>query len=230
MSLFTKVCYVPLILLATFSFTSQANEKKEQQAWQNQLRAATKTELQQSGTASLQIAVGYKDKIIFSDAYGFSDIENNVLATPKTKYRIASISKWLTSTATMALVETKALDINAPIQKYCPEFPTKSSPITTQQLLTHTSGIRHYANYNAQLSNAKSDKERTEIERKRAIDQLGRYTQYTEVLTPLNNFKADELLFQPGTNWTYTSYGFRTLACVIQGAAKMPYSDIIETL
>ncbi|WP_019027833.1 serine hydrolase domain-containing protein [Colwellia piezophila] len=230
MPILTKVYFVPLMLLTAYSLTSQANENKKQEIWQKQLSAAAIVELKQSGTASLQIAVGYKNKIIFSDAYGLADIENNILATPQTKYRIASISKWFTSSATMSLIETGALDLNAPIQKYCPKYPLKLNVITTKQLLTHTSGIRHYADYNALLSRASSDDERTKIERKRFIDQLGRYTRYTEVITPLNNFKEDPLLFKPGTNWKYTSYGFRTLACVLQGAAKKPYREIMEDL
>jgi len=230
MSKLTKVCVVPLILLATYSVTSHANEDIKRQDWQKQLSEAATTELKQSGTASLQIAVGRKDKIIFSNAYGLADIENNVSAKPQTKYRIASISKWFTASAAMSLVESGTLDLNEPIQKYCPQYPLKSNTITTKQLLTHTSGIRHYADYDALLSNASSDDERTDIEKKRFIDQLGRYTRYTEVVTPLNNFKEDPLLFTPGTNWKYTSYGFRTLACVLQGAAKKTYREIMEDL
>jgi len=230
MSKFTKVCLVPLIWLTAYSLTCQADENKNQKAWLKQLSAAATNELTQSGTASIQIAVGHKDKIIFSNAYGLADIENNVLATPQTKYRIASISKWFTSSAAMSLVESGALELNAPIQKYCPQYPQKSNIITPKQLLTHTSGIRHYADYNALLSRASTDDERSEIERNRLVDRLGRFTRYTDVISPLNNFKEDPLLFTPGTNWKYTSYGFRTLACVLQGAANKPYRDIMKDL
>ncbi len=58
-----------------------------------------------------------KGKIIFEDAFGLADVENDVAATPETKYRSASISKWLTATATMILVEQGKLNLDEPIQE-----------------------------------------------------------------------------------------------------------------
>src|SRR5215471_20819604 len=73
---------------------------------------------------SLSISIVNHGQLIFAKGYGVSDVENNVPATPDTVYRIASLSKSLTATAAMQLVEEHRLDLDAPVQKYCPVFPT----------------------------------------------------------------------------------------------------------
>src|SRR5438093_273795 len=53
-------------------------------------------------------------------------------------------SKTLTAIGAMELWESGKLDLNAPVQKYCPSFPDKGVVITTRELLGHLSGVRHY--------------------------------------------------------------------------------------
>lgn len=58
--------------------------------------------------------------------FGFADLENGVRCSPATVMRIASISKSLTMTAVARLWEDEKLDLDSPIQKYIPNFPTKT--------------------------------------------------------------------------------------------------------
>lgn len=197
-------------------------------SWHKKIAAAAREELTQSGTPSLQIAVAHNGEIIFEGAYGLADVENDVAATPDTRYRTASISKWMTATAAMRLVEQGKLDLDKPVQTYCPEYPEKRWTITVRNLLTHTSGIRHYADYDGELSLASSDAERAEIERRRYRDELGEFTRYTDLVAPLENFKDDPLMFEPGTDWQYTSFGYRVLGCVLEGASRRPYRAIMR--
>lgn len=213
-----------VLLSAICSITSQANTVN----WQQQINALAAEELKATGVPSLQIAVGLDDAIIFEQAFGLADIENKVPASSKTKYRIASISKWLTASAAMALVDAGELDLDLPIQQYCPEFPQKAWTVTTRHLMTHTSGIRHYANYDGELAKAKSQVQRDEIEKRRANSLLGRFTRYTDMHQPLDAFKNDKLLFKPGSDWKYSSFGYRVLGCVLEGAAKKPYADLMQ--
>ena len=199
-----------------------------EQTWKERIAEAAQAELRQNGTPSLQIAIGHKGKIIFEGTYGLSDMENDVAATPKTKYRTASISKWMTATAAMQLVEQGKLVLDESIRTYCPQFPEKPWPITTRHLLTHTSGIRHYADYEGAFSTASTDAERADIERRRYQDALGTYTRYTDIVAPLENFRNDPLMFEPGTSWLYTSFGYRVLGCVLEGAANRSYRTLME--
>lgn len=212
------VTTVPVVAQTTHEINTILNERIETFA-QNTLREA--------GLPSIQVAVGHQGAVIFEGAYGLANIEHDVLATTQTKYRTASISKWLTGTAAMRLYENGVLDLDLPAQTYCPAFPEKPWPITTRQLLSHTSGIRHYLNYDALLAETDAETARNEVIRQQTRDLIGTYTRYTDVVTSLNNFKEDPLEFEPGTQFRYSSYGYRVLACVIEGAAGKSYSDVL---
>jgi CubicO group peptidase (beta-lactamase class C family) len=94
----------------------------------------------------LSVAIVQQGRVVMTQGYGLADIENKVPATADTVYRIASLSKSVTATAAMKLVEMGKIDLDAPVQKYCPAFPQKPWPTTTRELLTHQSGIRDYRN------------------------------------------------------------------------------------
>lgn len=152
------------------------------------------------------IGIAYGGEILWTRGYGLADTENNVPATPETVYRTASIGKVLTATAAMQLVEQGAIDLDTPIQKYCPQFPEKEWPITTRHLLAHQSGIRHYGGPN---------------------DDAEQYNliPYDSVAASLYQFKDDPLNHQPGTEFTYSTFGFTTLGCVIEGASGEQFLD-----
>jgi CubicO group peptidase (beta-lactamase class C family) len=198
--------------------------------WQQQVSNLVQKEFTSAGIPSIQIAIGQGNNIIFEKAYGLADIENQVAATSKTKYRIASISKWMTSTAAMSLVESGKLDLDKSITEYCPAYTAETNKITTRHLLSHTSGIRHYANYHKQFEQAKTDEDYADVEKRFAQSRLGRFTRYTDLTKPLKGFKDDPLLFTPGTDWKYTSFGYRVLGCVIEGASKQDYREVMNSV
>jgi len=197
------------------------------------LSAIAVQELTSSGIPSIQLSVGMKGKLIVEGAFGQADVENNVPATVDTKYRTASVNKWMTATLAMILVNEKKLLPDAPIQQYCPSFPSKKWTITTAQLLSHTSGIRSYIELEKELPKATSREDSASIKQRYDLEQLGKVSRYTDMIEPLGNFKNDTLLFKPGTDWEYTSQGYRVLGCVIEGASKQSYraqmKDIIFT-
>lgn len=94
----------------------------------------------------LSLAVARDGRIVWSEAFGYRDLERRQAATPATVFRIYSVSKPMTAVAAARLLEQGRLDPNAPVRRYVPEFPDKGTPITAMQLATHTSGIRHYEN------------------------------------------------------------------------------------
>ena len=99
------------------------------------------------------------DKIIYNKAFGYSDVENENKYTTDDIFRIASMSKAITSLAVLMLWEEGKFNLDDPIEKYIPEFknlkiltdfnetdstylskPAKNK-ISIRHLLTHTSGI-----------------------------------------------------------------------------------------
>ena len=149
----------------------------------------------------LSVAVIDRGRVILTQGYGLADVENTVPATADTVYRIASISKSITATAAMKLVAAGKLDLDAPIQRYCPDFPKKPWPITARELLSHQSGIRDYRNEEESINTR----------------------HYTSIKEALTQFAGDPLEFEPGTEMQYTSYGYIVLGCVIEGASGTSY-------
>ena len=154
----------------------------------------------------LSVAIVNRGQTIFSQGYGLADVESSVPVTAETVFRIASLSKSITATAAMKLVEAGKLDSDAPVQKYCPAFPQKPWPVTTRQVLSHQSGIRDYRNEEETIN----------------------VRHYTSIREALAQFADDPLEFQPGTKMHYTSYGYIVLGCVIEGASGMSYSDFMR--
>jgi CubicO group peptidase (beta-lactamase class C family) len=153
----------------------------------------------------LSIAIVTDNQLRWQSGYGIADLENSVPAKAGTVYRIASTAKPLTAVAVMQLVERGKLDLDAPIQKYVPAFPTKPWPITTRQLLGHLSGIRNYKG-----------------------NEAGSNLFYSSLTEALSIFKDDPLDFEPGTKFSYSVYGYTLLGTVIEGASGMSYIDYMR--
>ncbi|XP_073688186.1 serine beta-lactamase-like protein LACTB, mitochondrial isoform X2 [Garra rufa] len=101
------------------------------------------------GAPGMVIGVSVDGSHVWYEGVGYSDLENRVHCGPDTVMRIASISKPLTAAAVARLWEDGKIDLDAPVQKYVPEFPQKqyegqNVTITPRMLLSHLSGIRHY--------------------------------------------------------------------------------------
>src|SRR5262249_15209499 len=79
------------------------------------------------GIPGLNVAVAINGKIVYSEGFGYADLEGRVPAWPTTKFRIGSVSKPLTSAALMRLFEQGKIDLDAPIQKYVSSFPEKGA-------------------------------------------------------------------------------------------------------
>src|SRR5262245_11913787 len=88
----------------------------------------------------LAIAVTLENRIVFSGSYGWADLEGGVRVTPRTLFRIGSITKPITATAAMLLAEQRRLDLDLPVERYCVSFPHKPWPVTTRDLLGHLGG------------------------------------------------------------------------------------------
>src|SRR6266550_277966 len=157
----------------------------------------------------LSVAIVSDNQLRWQSGYGMADLENSVPAKAATVYRTASVAKPITAVAVMQLVEKGKLDLDVPIQKYVPTFPTKPWPITTRQLLGHLSGIRNYK----------------QNEFPNQADSTRFYSSLTEALSM---FKDDPLDFEPGTKYSYTTYGYTLLGTVIEGASRMSYVDYMR--
>jgi D-alanyl-D-alanine carboxypeptidase len=95
---------------------------------------------------SVAIGIVHDQDIVWSKAYGFADVAKKVPATPKTTYRIASLSKTFTATAILKLRDAGRLQLDDPVVKHLAWFTPKNAHpdgpvLTIRHLLTHTSGL-----------------------------------------------------------------------------------------
>jgi CubicO group peptidase (beta-lactamase class C family) len=212
-------------LLAAPALRAQAAAISAAQIEQiEQLSAAALTK---DNLPGLSIAVAKGDQI-WSAGFGRADLENDVAVDSRSLFRTASIAKWFTATAALRLVEAGKLDLDAPIQQYCPQYPQKQWTVTTRQLLSHLSGVRHYHGANGEPR--KTEAERHALDELSAREDTTQLVRYTDVIKPLDAFKDDPLLFQPGTRFLYSSLGYRLLGCVLEGAARTPYRTLMREL
>ncbi|CAL4096312.1 unnamed protein product, partial [Meganyctiphanes norvegica] len=267
----------------------------------------------ETGSPGLVVAVSVNGKTVYTEGFGYADVENRVPCTPQTVLRIASISKSMTMTAVAKLLEEGTLDLDAPVHKYVPYFPVKTYDgkevtITTRQLCSHMSGIRHYklkdpnqkiddiANRNdtdnkkdnESPGNVENNKKlleennklskdigesKLDINRKeddsnqkedilkdqrknlrRLLNKNGFRTihgkkkkepveedefdlkeyyikeHFESVQEACKIFQADELFFEPGHGYKYTTYGWTLVSAVVEGASGKPFSKVISKL
>ncbi|HZD03797.1 MAG TPA: serine hydrolase domain-containing protein [Longimicrobiales bacterium] len=168
--------------------------------------------MEEVGIPGLSIAVARDGEVVWSEGFGFADLENRVPVTPATKFRIASISKALTASAVGELVQEGRLDLDATVQRYVPSFPEKRWPVTVREIGGHLAGIRHYRG-----------------------EEFASAIQYDDVVDALEIFARDTLLFEPGTRYSYSTYGWNLMSAVIQGASGVAFlrfmrENVIEPL
>ena len=168
-------------------------------------RALVRADRAARGYPGIAVAVSVDGETVWSEGFGYANLEHRVPMQPAVKFRVGSISKSLTAAAVARLVEDGRLDLDAPIQDYVPSFPEKAHPITARQLGGHLAGIRHYRG-----------------------DENFIRDPYPTVLDGLSIFADDPLLHEPGSAFAYTSYGFNLLSAVVEGAAKQPFLDTMR--
>jgi serine beta-lactamase-like protein LACTB, mitochondrial len=188
-----------------------AQETKPSAEKRKQIEAAVAKFMADTHAPGVSIAVIENGEYEWGAGFGFADLENNVPASEHTLYRLGSISKTVTSIGALELVERGQLDLDAPVQKYCPAFPQKQKLITTREVMGHIGGIRHYK------QEAQGDLE-------------GGNTKHFDnpIQAGLDFFKNDPLVAEPGTHFHYSTQGYTLVGCVMEGASGAKYVDFMK--
>ncbi len=154
----------------------------------------------------IDVAVSIEGKTVWSEGFGFADVEHNVpVVTGKTRFRVGSVAKPFTAAALGKLMDNGKLNLDSPVQAYVPYFPLKKYPITVKQVGAHVAGIRHY----------------------RGSEFLNK-DYYNSVQSSLSIFEEDTLLFVPGSQYSYSSYGYNLLSAIIEGASGEAFLPFIQ--
>lgn len=109
------------------------------------LRELVAREAEQKNIPAIAIALVDDQKVVWAHAVGHEDAAGKVPATPKTVFRVGSVSKLFTDVAVMRLVERGEIDLDAPVSKYLPTFkpvnPFDKTELTLRHLMAHRSGL-----------------------------------------------------------------------------------------
>lgn len=152
------------------------------------------------------IAIVTDSSHVYSNGYGFADLENQVPVDPdRTLFRIASITKTFTALAALQLVEKGKLSLHQDIRTYLPDDDfdfLSETPITLHQLLTHTAGFDLTDTRDAALK----------VEDVVSIEEMARR-------------RMPDRVHQPGTVHSYSNFGYTLIGYLIQHVSGMAYED-----
>lgn len=116
----------------------------------NDARAFIERAMKESNLPSVSVAVAKDGEIIYAEGFGYADLDRRIPATPNTMYSLASISKPMTATALMQLVENGAVDLDRPANDYLGSAKIHSrvwdaNGATVRRVLSHSAGLPlHY--------------------------------------------------------------------------------------
>jgi len=154
------------------------------------------------------VAVAIDGRIVWSQGFGWADIERRVPVTPLTRFRTGSIAKPLSAVAVARLAQQKRLDVDAPIGGYLSDLPEPLRPVTVRQLAGHLAGVRHYI----------------------PTDPPDRLygLHFDDARGALRRFIDSPLLCEPGAEYHYSTYGYTLLAAAAEGATGERFNDLLR--
>lgn len=185
-------------LTSTLIYSQEAYKKAE-----NTLENLIEKNLAVGASAAYAV----NGEVVWQSAKGYANKSNGTPFRVNTKLRMGSIAKTMTALAIMQLVEQGKIELDLPIQNYIPDYPKQTnSQITTRHLLSHTSGIPGY----------KDGKESNTV------------IEYPTLYDALELFKNRELLFEPGTRYSYTTYGYTVLGVILEKASGLSFEAYMQ--
>jgi len=188
--------------------------KSEYRAVADQANALLIEHRKKINVPALSAAVAINGKQVWAGAVGWADIATRKPVTTNTQFRIGSSSKALTATGLARLVDKGVIELDTPISRYLTNSPNpKWQTITSRLLASHMSGLPHY-------------KENTDIWGVYQSISLNKH--FDDVRQAVKLFDDSELLFKPGSDYSYSTYGIVLLSAVMQQATGNAYLDIMQ--
>ena len=147
-------------------------------------------------------------KPVLAAAYGLSDREHKTPTKLGTRFRIGSMNKMFTATATLQLVQAGKLGLNDSLGRYLTDYPNKdlAAKVTIYHLLTHTGGT-------GDIFGPEFQAHRLDL---RTLED------YVKL------YGSRPLKFEPGSKWEYSNYGFILLGVVIEKVSGQSYYEYVR--
>ncbi|WP_293763916.1 serine hydrolase domain-containing protein [uncultured Paraglaciecola sp.] len=194
------IVFLFIVMIST-SVSSQPNEESVL----NEMRLLK----QQYKLPSLSLAINIDNKSVFAGAIGYADLDERKKATVDTQYSVGSLAKPMTGIALAKLVDLKKISLDSLVSQYI-KLPDYTDSFTVRELASHIAGIPH------------DTPERDEAEFVNTKD-------HKSPLDAFYVFSSHPLLFNPGTEYKYSSNGYILLSGIIEQAAAMNYVDFLQS-
>jgi CubicO group peptidase (beta-lactamase class C family) len=184
-------------------------------------RQTLKADVDNKSFPGAVLVVVRNGKIVTYDAIGYQDRAEQTPMKKDCIFRIASMSKPITTVAAMILAEENKLDVGAPVAQYLPEFKdvkvgvdgaAAKRPMTVQDLMRHTSGLTYGLFGNSDVD---------QLYRKANIFAAKSLADMVKTIASL------PLLHQPGEAWEY-SVSTDVLGRVVEVASGMDLDSFIQ--
>ena len=153
------------------------------------------------------MAVSKNGQLLYTNAIGYSDVENSKKADTKTRYRIGSISKMFTASLILKAVEENKISLHQTLDTYYPEIEN-SERITIANLLSHKSGIHDFTNDKSYTSYNTEDKSKKQM------------------LEIIAKGKSD---FEPNSKLEYSNPNYIVLSFILEKIYKKSYAMILHS-
>lgn len=205
----TSTGLLPLLTLLTWTAVFAGDEKTAAvpPATADQISDLVRGQMAQRRIPGMAVAVVKDGRVAWVRTFGLADLENDVPVTRQTVFRFASVSKPITAVAAMQLVEAGRLSLDATLPSLGMEVPAHLAGITVRQLLTHQSGLCHY-------------------QPRATREPLHHFTSLMDAYTER---AADPLAFEPGTRFSYSTYGYVVLGCALENVTGDSFLDQLRT-
>ena len=160
---------------------------------------------------NISFLVAKDGQIIYENYVGFGDIKKKTPITSTTPIHIASVSKVLTATAILKLVNAGKLGLNQKVTSILKGFPYPE--ITIKNLLSHRSGMRNYAYFTNE----------------KGIWDIHKIMSNQDVLNVMINKKIT-LEYKTNSRFGYCNTNYAMLALVIEKVTGKKYSDAMKSM
>jgi CubicO group peptidase (beta-lactamase class C family) len=202
----------PFSALAQSSDTTPQPTQAERAAMADLARAF----MEKYAVPGFSIAVGHGGTVLYQDAFGWADRENKQAASPENLFRIASVTKTITSVTIFSLIEQGHISLTDKVfgpnaitgtDYGHPPYNPGVDQITIEHLLTHTSGGWPNSSNDPMFKNLQMN--------------------HAQLITWA--LRTQPLDHPPGQNYAYSNFGYCVLGRVIEKITKQPYADYVRT-
>lgn len=198
-------CYI-FILFAVFSLQNTSYSQSFSKEKINYIDNLLKSSYPQKDPG-ISVLISENGVPVFKKGYGMSDLKTGSKTDPENVYAIGSMTKQFTAAGILILANEGKLKLEDDIKKYLPDYNSHGKTITVENCLTHSSGIPSF----------------TEI---KDFDKL--YQKKSSRDDVLKFFQDEELLFNPGTDFSYSNSAYFLLGLIIEHVSGMSYEDFIQ--